>query len=368
MDRWRMKSTSWPSREIASSARKGAPLGTWGPGPFENDAAMDWALGLGRSGDPDLPKSVLHRLDKAASHNARVGAVVLAAAEAIAASRGHAAERLPDEFRQWLAAANPRADAAAAELALGVLAKVQGEDSELRLLWAEVDGSRWRSTLDDLRRRLREPARAGTATPPQPRRQVPGPPRIGDVIELLTSTGKAAYVQYVGETDRSAHELIRIMPGFSNAPLDDAGLASLAAGDTVFLSQGSFRLLTELTGSRARGNHPVPGPCTGPQPLKHHQPSAEAPGGGAVSYARQNYSAEEFARMYPDIDQTMLTEWSDVPSPGTLLRMIERDWRPWMAYDDGLILADDPGVAPAIPPRPAPYPATAQPGKFLLDS
>jgi hypothetical protein len=363
-----MKSTSWPSREIASSARKGAPLGTWGPGPFENDAAMDWALGLGRSGDPDLPQSVLHRLDKAASHNARVGAVVLAAAEAIAASRGHAAERLPDEFRQWLAVANPRADAAAAELALGVLAKVQGEDSELRLLWAEVDGSRWRSTLDDLRRRLREPARAGTATPPQPRRQVPGPPRIGDVIELLTSTGKAAYVQYVGETDRSAHELIRIMPGFSNAPLDDAGLASLAAGDTVFLSQGSFRLLTELTGSRARGNHPVPGPCTGPQPLKHHQPSAEAPGGGAVSYARQNYSAEEFARMYPDIDQTMLTEWSDVPSPGTLLRMIERDWRPWMAYDDGLILADDPGVAPAIPPRPAPYPATAQPGKFLLDS
>jgi hypothetical protein len=367
MDRWRMKSTSWPSREIASSARKGAPLGTWGPGPFENDAAMDWALGLGRSGDPDLPQSVLHRLDKAASHNARVGAVVLAAAEAIAASRGHAAERLPDEFRQWLAAANPRADAAAAELALGVLAKVQGEDSELRLLWAEVDGSRWRSTLDDLRRRLREPARAGTATPPQPRRQVPGPPRIGDVIELLTSTGKAAYVQYVGETDRSAHELIRIMPGFSNAPLDDAGLASLAAGDTVFLSQGSFRLLTELTGSRARGNHPVPGPCTGPQPLKHHQPSAEAPGGGAVSYAGQNYSAEEFARMYPDIDQTMLTEWSDVPSPGTLLRMIERDWRPWMAHDDGLILADDPGVAPAIPRRPAPYPVTAQPGKFLLD-
>ncbi len=133
-------------------------------------------------------------------------------------------------------------------------------------------------------------------------------------------------------------------------------------------SRGSFRLLLALTGSRARGNYPVPGPCTGPQPLKLHQPSAKAPGGGAVSYAGQNHSAEEFARIHPDIDQTMLTEWSDVPSPGTLLRMIERDWRPWMAQYDGLILADDPGAVPAIPPRPAPYPATAQPGKFLLDS
>ena len=343
-------------------------MGTWGPGPFENDAAMDWALGLGRSGDPDLPQSVLRSLDKAPSHNARAGAVAIAAAEAIAASRGHAAQRLPDEIRRWLAAANPRADAAAdaAKLALGVLAKVEGNDSELRLLWAEVDGSRWRSTLDDLRRRLREPACAVVATSLESSRQEPGPIRIGDVIQLLTSTGTAAYVQYAGMTERPALELIRIMPGHSDAPLDDAGLASLVAGDTVFLSQGSFRLLLALTGSRARGNYPVPGPCTGPQPLKHHQPPAKAPGGGAVSYAGQNHSAEEFARMHPDIDQTMLTEWSDVPSPGTLLRMIERDWRPWMAYDDGLILADDPGPAPAIPRRPPPYPPTAQPGKFLL--
>src|SRR5580693_1825962 len=177
--------------------RKGAPLGTWGPGPFENDAALDWALGLGASGDPDLPQGLLRSFNKLASPNARASAIALAAAEAIAASRGHAAPRLPGEIRQWLAAAKPRADAAAAELALGVLAKVEGEDSELRLLWAEVDGSRWRRTLDDLRRRLREPGRAVVATSPEPQRQEPGPPRIGDVIELLTSTGKAAYVQYV---------------------------------------------------------------------------------------------------------------------------------------------------------------------------
>ena len=342
-------------------------MGTWGPGPFENDAALDWALGLGASGDPDLPQGLLRSFNKLASPNARASAIALAAAEAIAASRGHAAPRLPDEIRRWLAAANPRADAAAAELALGVLAKVEGEDSELRLLWAEVDGSRWRRTLDDLRRRLREPGRAVVATSPEPQRQEPGTTRIGDVVQLLTSTGEAAYVQCVGRTEKPAHALIRIMPGFSEAPLDDEGLASLAAGDTLFFSQGSFRLLMALTGSRARGNYPVPGPCTGPQPLKLHQPSAEAPGGGAVSYGGRAYSAEEFARMHPDIDQTMLTEWSDVPSPGTLLRMIERGWRPWMAYDDGLILADDPGPAPAIPRRPAPYPVTAQPGKFLLD-
>ena len=341
-------------------------MGTWGPGPFENDAALDWVLVLDGSDDRDLPEGALRSLDEAPSLDAREGAVAVAAAEAIAASRGHPAQRLPDGIHRWLAVANRRADATTADLALRVLAKVQGEDSELASLWEEVDSSRWRRTLDDLRRRLREPARADAAAP-EPRRQVPGPARIGDVIQLLTSAGKAAYLQLAGRTERPAFDLIRVMPGFFSRPLDDAGLVSLVAGDTVFFSQGSLRLLMGLAGSRARGNYPVPGPCTGPQPLKLHLSSAEAPGGGPVKYAGLRFSAEEFARMYPDVDQTMLTESAVFPSPGLLLRMIERDWRPWMTGDDAMILAEDPGRARTVPQRPAPYPATAQRDKFLLD-
>jgi hypothetical protein len=341
-------------------------VGTWGPGPFENDPAMDWALRVGRSDDPDRPERVLRAVDEESWITALAGAKAVAAAEAIAASRGRAAERLPDEIHRWLEAANPRADGTAADLALRVLAKVQGEDSELQALWEEVDGSRWRGALDDLRRRLREPARP-VITSLQARRQVPGPAQIGDVTELVTSTGQAAYVQFVGGAERPGHDLIRIMPGYWSPPLDEAGLASLSAGDTAFFCQGSFRLLMGLTGSQARGNYPVPGPCTGPQPLKLHETSAAEPGGGPVSYAGQRFSAEEFARLHPDIDQTMLTDSAAAPSPGTLLRMIEREWRPWMADDDAAFLAEDPGPAPAAPQRPAPYPATAQPGRFLFD-
>lgn len=352
----------------AAIGQEGAPLGTWGPGPFDNDAARDWLLVLGRSDDRDLPEGALRSLDEAPSMDAWEGAVAVAAAEAIAASRGHPAQRLPDEVHQWLAVANPRPDATTADLALRVLAKVQGEHSELASLWEEVDSSRWRGTLEDLGRRLREPARAViAAAAPKPRRQVPGPARIGDVIQLLTSAGKAAYVQLAGRTERPALDLIRVMPGFFRPPLDDAGLASLVAGDTVFFSQGELRLLMALAGSQARGNYPVPGPCTGPQPLKLHLARAEAPGGGPVKYAGQRFPAEEFARMYPDIDQTMLTESAVFPSPELLLRMIERDWRPWMTGDDALILAEDPGRERTVPPRPAPYPATARPDKFLLD-
>src|SRR5262249_44854415 len=137
-------------------------------------------------------------------------------------------------------AANLLPDAASADLALRVLAKVLGENSELRALWEEVDDSRWHRTIDDLRRRLAEPALPSLAVSPQARQPGEGPVRIGDVIQLLTSTGKAAYVQLVGQAGRDGFDLIRIMPGPSRQPLDDANLAALAAGDTAFFSQGLF--------------------------------------------------------------------------------------------------------------------------------
>jgi uncharacterized protein DUF4259 len=86
-------------------------LETWGPGPFENDGALDWLLVLGKSDDPGLPESVLRRLDQASFISACEGEVAIVAVEAIAASRGHAAEPLSDEIHQWFSAANPRAAA-----------------------------------------------------------------------------------------------------------------------------------------------------------------------------------------------------------------------------------------------------------------
>lgn len=99
-------------------------MGTWGPGPFENDVAMDWALRVGRSADPDLPERVLRGVDEDAWITALAGARAVAAAEAIAASRGRAIEGLPAEIHRWLKAANPRADATRADLALRLTMRV----------------------------------------------------------------------------------------------------------------------------------------------------------------------------------------------------------------------------------------------------
>jgi hypothetical protein len=156
------------------------------------------------------------------------------------------------------------------------------------------------------------------------------------------------------------------MPGLFSPPLSEGSLAVLAGGETAFLSQGSFRAMLTLSGSSARGNFLVPGPCAGPQPLKHRLPVSREPGIGPVTYRGERLSADEFARLHPDIDQTMLADASTIPSPGKLLRKIECEWRPWMGTDDDWMYPEETSELPQAPQRPAPYPPTAQPGKFLL--
>jgi hypothetical protein len=82
------------------------------------------------------------------------------------------------------------------------------------------------------------------------------------------------------------------MPGLFSPPLSEGSLAVLAGGETAFFSPGSFRAM--LTLGLARGNFLV----------------------------------------HPDIDQTMLADASNIPSPGKLFRMIECEWRPGMGTDD----------------------------------
>ena len=129
-------------------------MGAWGPGPFENDEAMDWVGKLRKSDDPGYPLAVLRSLDGVGPLAGRAAEIGIAAAEAVAASRGQPAEELPAGVLEWLRARGARADAAAAELALQVIDAIEA-DSELQLLWDEGDGSMWHAGIADLRRRLR---------------------------------------------------------------------------------------------------------------------------------------------------------------------------------------------------------------------
>ena len=336
-------------------------MGAWGPGPFENDEAMDWVGELRRSEDPGYPLAVLRNLDGVGPLAGRSAEIGIAAAEAVAASRGQSAEGVPTGVLEWLRASGARADRAAAELALRVIDAIEA-DSGLQLLWDEVDGSIWHAAMADLRRRLR--ARRRDVSLPPRRAQVQY--RTGDVGQLMTSTGQVAYIQLASRTDGPALDLIRILPGLFSPPLGESSLAVLVGGETAFLSQGSFRAMLALNGSVARGNFLVPGPCAGPQPLKYQMPLSRKPGVGSVTYKGEQLSAGEFAQLHPDIDQTMLTDASIIPSPGKLLRRIECEWRPWMGTDDDWMFPDEAGEPPQAPPRPAPYPPTAQPGKFVI--
>jgi hypothetical protein len=338
-------------------------MGAWGPGPFENDEAMDWVRELGKSADPGYPLALLREFDGVGPLAGEAAEVGIAAAEAIAASRGQPAEEAPAGVLEWLRTSGARADAAAAELALRVIDAIEA-DSELSLLWDGDDGALWHEGIGDLRRRLRARKRDVSLPPPRAEARY----RTGDVAQLLTSAGKVAYIQLTGRTDAPAFDLIRVLPGLFSPPLSEGSLAVVAGGETAFLSQGSFRAMLALNGSVARGNFPVPGPCAGPQPLKQRPPVSRESGAGPVAYRGGRFSAEEFARLHPDIDQTMLASASTVPSPGKLLRQIECEWRPWMGTDDEWMYPEEPGEPPQAPPRPAPYPPTAQPGKFLVSS
>src|SRR5512142_1528055 len=239
-------------------------MGAWGPGPFENDTAMDWVQELRKSNDPGYPLGVLRELDGVGPLATRAAERGIAAAEAVAASRGQSAEEVPADLLEWLRTSGARADAAAAEVALRVIDAIE-DDSELQLLWDEVDGPLWHAGIADLRRRLR--AQEQNVSLPPRRAEVRY--RTGDVAQLHTSTGKVAYIQLVGRTSAPAFDLIRVMPGLFSPPLGEGSLAILAGGESAFLSQGSFRAMATLKGFVAKGNFPVPGPCAGPQPLKH---------------------------------------------------------------------------------------------------
>ena len=108
-------------------------MGASGEGPFENDTSMDWVHELRESEDPDYPLGVLRELDGLGPLDTRAAELGIAAAEAVAASRGTAGKS-PADVLEWLRASGARADDAVAELALRVVDAIEA-DSELCAVW-----------------------------------------------------------------------------------------------------------------------------------------------------------------------------------------------------------------------------------------
>jgi hypothetical protein len=147
-------------------------MGAWGPGNFENDAALDWL------GQDELDVARALRADGSSEECEHA----LAAAELVAAWNGHAVSELPKAAEAFLERrrGGPKAElvAKARECVTAIMT-----DSELLALWKD-DGNPapWKAVQQDLLDRL---GRASTQRPTPAAR-----PRHGAVLHVETPTGR----------------------------------------------------------------------------------------------------------------------------------------------------------------------------------
>ena len=133
-------------------------MGAWGEGNFENDTALDWVGDLIEADDVTLvTRAIAAALQGNEYLDADVGCIGLAAAEVVAALRGHPAEHLPQEVTGWVAAnQSVPAETLVADCRAAVARIRDPQVSELCQLWEEGGdpATEWHAVLDDLLGRL----------------------------------------------------------------------------------------------------------------------------------------------------------------------------------------------------------------------
>lgn len=137
-------------------------MSAWGEGVFENDAAGGWLDQLIASGKSSTIEKALTFAIKAKREGLESdeAASALAAAEVIAAARGHRHADLPDEVKEWLATSGYAPAEATVALCVKAVERARDE-SELAELWAEGEEiDAWKRGTNDLLYRLAKPAKA----------------------------------------------------------------------------------------------------------------------------------------------------------------------------------------------------------------
>lgn len=130
-------------------------MGAWGVGSFENDEALDWVAELEDQGLIAAGAAFQDIREFADEYlEAPACSAAVAAAEVVAALRGHPAAELPENVATWIAA-HPGDPGAELVLAARLAIDAVLTDSELAELWSgSEEGEEWRSCVLDLQRRL----------------------------------------------------------------------------------------------------------------------------------------------------------------------------------------------------------------------
>ena len=133
-------------------------MGTWGPGSFENNRALDWVWDLEQTEDLSVvEQAVACKVADDGYLDADVGIAAVAAAEVVAALLGKPSDKLPEGVIAWIEAHHGLDPSHLRDPCLRAMDIVLGEDSELEELWhAAGDGyDAWRRGVETLRDRLR---------------------------------------------------------------------------------------------------------------------------------------------------------------------------------------------------------------------
>lgn len=127
-------------------------MGTWGPGPFENDKAADFGGDLDDLVEQERPVAIREALRTAAlqadSLNSSEGDVAVAAAAIVAAQCAGGQPTNPNYGPKKQV---PPLPADLRTLAIEALNRVVGKNSELAELWDESGGEEWREEMRQLK-------------------------------------------------------------------------------------------------------------------------------------------------------------------------------------------------------------------------
>lgn len=131
-------------------------MGAWGPGSFENDAALDWLLNLDDAEDATSIQTALMNVVEAGDNYIEVdeASEAVAASEVVAALAGRPAATLPEKVTAWVSASNISINSYYIDLARQAVARVR-TNSELQELWDESpQADEWHRAMGDLVGRL----------------------------------------------------------------------------------------------------------------------------------------------------------------------------------------------------------------------
>ena len=128
-------------------------MGAWSHEPFGNDDAGDWVYGLEEAEDLSHVEAAFDAvLDTEGYLEAPEASCAVAAVEVLAKllGKGTQSDAYTEKVDGWVKKVHAKPSRSLLEKARAVLARVRGEESELKELWHEGDATEWEASLDSL--------------------------------------------------------------------------------------------------------------------------------------------------------------------------------------------------------------------------